>query len=81
MGVSRPPGAKYIYWSAGYAGAKLTDPVTLNYQSWSDSQIVFSGFAGQYDQNGYVLTSGDQFEVRVSAPTGTAKASYFGIVP
>ena len=74
-------GVGYIEWSAGYAGKKVTDPVTLNYISWSDTQIVFSGLAGEYGQNGFILTSGDKFEVIVSAPTGTAKARYVGTVP
>jgi hypothetical protein len=35
-------------WNAGYCGASDCDGVTVNYASWSDTQIVIDGFAGQY---------------------------------
>jgi hypothetical protein len=40
-------------------GHGTPDSVTLNYQSWSDSQIVINGFAGAYGQGNNVLQNGD----------------------
>jgi hypothetical protein len=37
--------------------------VTLNHVSWSDTQIVFSGFGGEYGRNGFILSSGGKAEV------------------
>jgi len=35
-------------WNAGFCGANDCDGVTVNYASWSDTQIVIDGFGGQY---------------------------------
>jgi hypothetical protein len=35
-------------WNAGFCGASDCDGVTVNYASWSDTQIVIDGFGGQY---------------------------------
>lgn len=78
---SGAPRIAHINWSAGYGSKRLSDPVTLDYMVWTDTEIQFCGFYGQYGQNGFVMTSGDTFEIKISAPTGTAKAIYIGKVP
>jgi hypothetical protein len=35
-------------WNAGFCGANDCDGVTVNYASWSDTQIVIDGFGGSY---------------------------------
>jgi hypothetical protein len=57
-------------FSAGYTGQGYTDTVTLNYVSWSDTQIVIHGFGGQYGQNGYTVTPGDPFIITQFTPPG-----------
>jgi len=57
-------------FSAGYTGQGYTDTVTLNYVSWSDTQIVIDGFGGQYGQNGYTVASGDPFIITQFTPPG-----------
>ncbi len=57
-------------FSAGYTGQGYTDTVTLNYASWSDTQIVIDGFGGQYGQDGYSIASGDPFIITLFAPPG-----------
>jgi hypothetical protein len=50
------------------AGSTLDDPpdfVTLVVQSWTDSQIVIGGFAGDYGQNDWTLSTGDDVSFQV----------------
>jgi serine/threonine protein kinase len=44
---------------AGRWGHGSPDLLTLNYQSWSDNEIVISGFAGSYGQDCYTVQNGD----------------------
>jgi len=50
-------------WSAGYSGCA----VTLNITHWSDTQIVISGFTGQYGEQGegvdWALYPGDSIQI------------------
>jgi hypothetical protein len=60
-------------WAAGYTGCG----VTLNVTSWSDTQIVISGFAGQYGAGSYTLHSGDSIQIQVwNVPYLTGPATY-----
>jgi DNA-binding winged helix-turn-helix (wHTH) protein len=56
------------HWAAGRMIPINWDEVKLDVQSWSDGEIVVSGFSGSYGQNGWVLTAGDQLEVAVWNP-------------
>jgi hypothetical protein len=49
--------------------------VTLNYQSWSDNQIVISGFSGAYGQSGYTMHPGDLLHFTVWNSTATSASS------
>lgn len=61
-------------WSAGAAA----DPVTLQVESWTESTITISGFAGTYGQNGAVLNPGDSVQILVwNAQTGAGPATYY----
>jgi len=46
-------------------GDGAPDSVTLTYQSWSDTQIVISGFAGTYGQGCATVQSGDPITLRI----------------
>jgi protein involved in polysaccharide export with SLBB domain len=60
-------------WNAGHSGSA----VTLAVSSWTDSQIVLSGFSGSYGTNGWCISPGDQLSVRVwNAKTGAGPAIY-----
>jgi len=57
-------------WSAGYG----EDAVGLNITSWSDTQIVISGFTNSYGGS-WVLSNGDQLNLQIwDASTGTGPA-------
>lgn len=67
-------------WTAGYLDQYgNADGVTTNITSWTDSQIVVSGFGGIYGSgilNSYVFSAGDTVEVDVWNPqTGVGPAS------
>ena len=51
-------------WDAGYTG----DEVTVNVTSWTDKQIVLSGFGGSYGHYGWVFKKGDRITVTVNNP-------------
>ncbi len=51
--------------SAQFEAGFGSDPVTLNYQSWSDSEIVISGFGGAYGEGCAVYQSGDPVAITV----------------
>jgi hypothetical protein len=63
------PGSDGYPWNAGFCGQTSCDGVTANYQSWSDGQIVISGFAGDYGQGDYVANPKDALCVGVWAST------------
>jgi protein involved in polysaccharide export with SLBB domain len=60
-------------WNAGHSGSAIT----LAVSSWTDSQIVLSGFSGSYGTNGWCISPGDQLSVKVwNAQTGSGPAIY-----
>ena len=62
-------------WSAGYSSGATPNGVTLNIASWSDSQIVISGFTGKYGD--FSLAAGDSISINVwNVPSKTGPASY-----
>ena len=53
-----------VFWAGGGCwGQGSPCSVTLNYQSWSDTEIVINGFAGSYGQGGATLQSGDPVDI------------------
>jgi hypothetical protein len=55
----------------GWSGCWTNGPgdlVTCNIFSWTDGEISFSGFAGDYGQGGWVVSDGDHIEVQVWNP-------------
>jgi len=58
-------------WHAGSTRDNLTDFVTLSVASWTDRQIIISGFSGQYGSNNWRLVAGSQITIQIwNAQTG-----------
>jgi hypothetical protein len=55
-------------WNACWTGDPNTDQVGCDISSWTDTTITFSGYTGDYGQNGWVVTKGDDIEVQVWNP-------------
>jgi hypothetical protein len=48
------------------AGVGETYRVTLNVTSWTDTQIIVSGFTGMYGSYGWILSKGDMIDIKVA---------------
>jgi serine/threonine protein kinase len=63
----------------GWSGCWTNGPgdlVTCNIFSWTGSEISFSGFTGYYGQGGWVVSNGDDIEVKVwNAQSGKGPAT------
>ena len=60
-------------WSAGHG----VNAVTLAVSSWTNTQIVLSGFSGAYGTNGWCISPGDQLSVQIwNAQSGQGPAVY-----
>jgi hypothetical protein len=57
-------------YSAGYVGQGYTDTLTLNYASWSNTQIVINGFGSEYGDDGWTAKRGDPYIITVFEPPG-----------
>jgi hypothetical protein len=56
-------------WNACWTNDPGTDSVTCNVSSWSDNEITFSGYTGDYGlDNVWVVNNGDSLEVQVWNP-------------
>jgi len=67
---------KSTRWAAGRIVPENWDEVTLNVASWTDSEIVVTGFAGAYGSHWWKLKSGDEVEIVVYNPqTGAGPAT------
>lgn len=65
------------HWAAGRVVPHNWDEVMLDVDSWTDDQIVISGFSGDYGKNGWKLTEGDEVEIAVWNPqSGVGPARY-----
>jgi DNA-binding winged helix-turn-helix (wHTH) protein len=56
------------HWAAGRMIPQNSDEVMLDVESWTDTEIVLSGFSGAYGQNWWKLSPGDSLEVAVWNP-------------
>ncbi|MCY0885201.1 MAG: hypothetical protein OWV35_04875, partial [Firmicutes bacterium] len=66
-------------WQGGYTnGGTDQNVVTMDYQSWSPTQIVLDGFAGGYGQGAWVDQLGDQVQLTVFNPQTGQQASWTG---
>lgn len=56
------------HWAAGRITPTNWDEVTLSVASWTDSEIVVTGFSGAYGTKGWKLSVGDEIEVAIWNP-------------
>jgi hypothetical protein len=56
------------HWAAGRIIPQNSDEVMVDVESWTDTEIVVSGFSGDYGANGWRLAAGDELEVAVWNP-------------
>jgi DNA-binding winged helix-turn-helix (wHTH) protein len=63
---------KTAHWAAGRIIPWNWDEVMLDVDSWTDGQIVLSGFSGSYGERGWKLNPGDDLEIVVWNPQSGA---------
>jgi len=56
------------HWAAGRIAPHNWDEVMLNVESWSDAEVVISGFSGDYGKGEWKLAAGDAVEVAIWNP-------------
>jgi len=68
---------KTAKWEAGMMMPQNWDEVMVDVESWTDTEIVVSGFSGDYGRGGWKLSSGDDLEIAVWNPeSGVGPALY-----
>lgn len=65
------PGTDGFPWNAGFCGTNDCNAVTVGYTSWSDTQIVITGFGDSYG-NEWVVGPGDAFCIGVWPSDGAS---------
>ncbi len=58
-------GGSTLFEAGTTAWGHRTDSVTLNYESWSDTEIVIDGFAGTYGQGCATVENGDPVTIEI----------------
>ena len=69
------PGQDNFPWAAGWQAQGITDTVTLKYASWSDTQIVATGFGGAYGTDGFAANKKDPYLILLWTPPGVNPGS------
>lgn len=65
------------HWAAGRIIPQNYDDVMVDVESWTDTQIVVSGFSGDYGRNGWKLNLGDSVVVAIWNPqSGVGPGEY-----
>jgi DNA-binding winged helix-turn-helix (wHTH) protein len=65
------------HWAAGRIIPWNSDEVMVDVESWTDTEIVVSGFSGDYGVKGWKLAPGDNLEIAVWNPeSGVGPALY-----
>lgn len=65
------------HWAAGRMVPHNWDEVTLDVDQWNDTEILITGFSGDYGKKGWELHDGDDLEIAVWNPqTGAGPALY-----
>lgn len=70
-------GGNGVEFAAGNSGSATT----LDYESWTDTQIQIEGFAGAYGSDGMVVRSGDPLGLTVQSTNTGRKTAWGGSVP
>ncbi|HEX4159877.1 MAG TPA: hypothetical protein VHY79_15530 [Rhizomicrobium sp.] len=75
------PGTDGFPWNAGFCGANDCNGVTIGYVSWTDTQIVVSGFGSQYDNgSNWVVNPNDAYCVGIWPSTSTSNGTTGGSI-
>jgi hypothetical protein len=74
------PGTNGFPWNAGFCGANDCDGVTIGYVSWTDSQIVVSGFGGDYGDGNWVSNPSDAYCVGIWPSTSSSNGTTGGSI-
>lgn len=65
------------HWAAGRIIPRNYDDVMVDVEGWTDTEIVVSGFSGDYGRNRWTLTAGDELKVAIWNPqSGVGPALY-----
>jgi hypothetical protein len=67
-------------WNACWTGDPGTDSVTCNVSSWTNNEITFSGYTGDYGDGSWVVNSGDTIEIQVWNPQSGAGPAIYEVV-
>jgi DNA-binding winged helix-turn-helix (wHTH) protein len=67
------------HWSAGRMIPQNSDEVMVDVESWTDTEIVVSGFSGDYGVKGWKLAAGDELEIAVWNPQSGAGPGLFHV--
>jgi hypothetical protein len=67
-------------WNAGYKAGRFNDLVTLDVGLWTNTQIIVTGFAGPYGQNGWVVKAGDRLRVQVWKTSNYAGPAKYDLI-
>jgi hypothetical protein len=70
-------------WNAG--DSNISTAVTVQFGTWSDTQVTIHGFGGAFGQGSFVLKAGDQVSVALANPQtglwGSAQAAVSSVRP
>jgi hypothetical protein len=75
------PGTDGFPWNAGFCGTNDCNAVSIGYQSWTDSQIVVSGFGSAYGNgSNWEVNPRDAYCVGVWPSTSTSEGTTGGSI-
>jgi hypothetical protein len=73
------PGTDGFPWNAGFCGANDCNGVTIGYVSWTDTQIVVSGFGSEYGID-WLVNPHDAFCVGIWSSSSTSNGTTGGSI-
>jgi hypothetical protein len=74
------PGTDGFPWNAGFCGANDCNGVTIFYQSWTDTQVVVSGFGSEYGSGNWTVNPRDAFCVGIWPSSSTSNGTTGGSI-
>jgi excisionase family DNA binding protein len=67
------------HWAAGRILPHNWDEVMVDVESWKDTEIVISGFSGEYGAKGWTLAEGDAMEIAIWNPQNGAGPALYSL--
>lgn len=63
-------------WNSCWTNDPGTDLISCGISSWSDDEIIFAGYTGDYGQGAWVVSDGDDLEIQIwNAQSGAGPAT------